>query len=57
MEMLCFDMKRINAVKMGAGSGLSMLGVYVMLSFSDDILMAVLGILCMSIGISLVASS
>lgn len=50
-------MEKVNAVRMGVGAGFIMLGAYMAINFSSNIVVVVAGIIVGSIGISLAASS
>lgn len=50
-------MAKLNPVKIGAGTGFTLLGTYVSLNFSDNMLAVVAGIVFVAVGVSLVFSS
>ena len=50
-------MVKLDSMKVGAGVGFTLLGAYVSLNFSDDVLAVVAGIVLVAVGVSLIVSS
>ncbi len=50
-------MARLNALKIGIGTGAILLGAYTALNFKDNIIYVVIGIVLAAFGVALIASS